>query len=84
MNAYQACQKESSGDAGLGCLAPFFSFFILGTMEEIFFPNMNFLLFLVLWGITSALFSVIALFAAQKLWDDQWKDPCLTRGGMKI
>ena len=84
MNAQQVYQDGLSKNMGLGCLGPIFSFFVMAVAEELFLPEMNFFLFLIIWLITSTLISWIIMGAAQKHWRDQWKDSCLTRGGMKI
>jgi hypothetical protein len=50
----------------------------------VFFPKMNFFLFVIMWHVLSIFFMGIIMIAAQEHWRNQWKDSCLTRGGMKI
>lgn len=83
MNAQQVYQEGLDKNAGLGCLGPIFSFFMMAVVST-FFPKMNFFLFLIIWLTTSSLITWIIMGAAQKHWKDQWKDSCLTRSGMKI
>lgn len=79
--AHRLYQKGSGESANTGCAAQVLSFWGTIALFDVFFPDTNFFVAVFTATVVSiALFVVVAL-AAQKFWDDQWKDSCITRSG---